>query len=227
MYLSEDIFHFCCPNGLVLDLGCGVGRNSIFMSEKGLQVVGLDVSWNRLKRIDGISGPERIWLKGIDATSEFERICADAQYLPFKSNIFDSVICSEVLEHLVDPAKCVEDVHRILKPGGSACFTIPCLNIPIKTLVPIYRKIARVPEAVGTMRHLHVFSAKGLAIMLKPFFEIMDVEYRNFVVPFKSMLPAHYELDKKLASIERGLPLLHYFAASVRFKVIKKEDGKC
>jgi SAM-dependent methyltransferase len=44
-------------------------------------------------------------------------IC-DAHDIPFKDESFDGVIIQAVLEHVVDPQRCVEEIHRVLKPGG-------------------------------------------------------------------------------------------------------------
>lgn len=44
-------------------------------------------------------------------------IC-DGHSLPFEDNAFDGVIVQAVLEHVVDPWRCVEEIHRVLKEGG-------------------------------------------------------------------------------------------------------------
>lgn len=44
-------------------------------------------------------------------------IC-DAHELPFVDGFFDAVVCQAVLEHVVDPVRCVEEIHRVLKPAG-------------------------------------------------------------------------------------------------------------
>jgi SAM-dependent methyltransferase len=44
-------------------------------------------------------------------------IC-DAHELPFADSSFDGVIAQAVLEHVVDPYRCVEEIHRVLKEGG-------------------------------------------------------------------------------------------------------------
>ncbi len=45
-------------------------------------------------------------------------ILCDSHDLPFKNESFDGVIMQAVLEHVVDPYRCVEEAHRILKKGG-------------------------------------------------------------------------------------------------------------
>lgn len=49
----------------------------------------------------------------------------DASCLPFRSETFDSVICSELLEHVYDPRKVIVEVRRTLKPGGKVMICVP------------------------------------------------------------------------------------------------------
>lgn len=50
---------------------------------------------------------------------------AKSEELPFKKNYFDAVICTEVLEHLQEPGKCMFEIYRVLKTGGCAYITVP------------------------------------------------------------------------------------------------------
>ena len=46
------------------------------------------------------------------------RIICDSHDMPFRDGTFDAVIAQAVLEHVVDPARCVAEIHRVLKSGG-------------------------------------------------------------------------------------------------------------
>lgn len=50
---------------------------------------------------------------------------ADASEIPFVENSFDSVLCTEVLEHVPDPGIVLKEIRRVLRPGGAAVFTVP------------------------------------------------------------------------------------------------------
>lgn len=47
--------------------------------------------------------------------------------LPFRDDTFDSVFCSQVLEHVPMPEKALQEFHRCLKPGGSLVISVPHL----------------------------------------------------------------------------------------------------
>jgi SAM-dependent methyltransferase len=46
------------------------------------------------------------------------KLVFDAHSIPFEDNSFDGVIVQAVLEHVVDPWRCVEEIHRVLKEDG-------------------------------------------------------------------------------------------------------------
>lgn len=52
---------------------------------------------------------------------------ADASTLPFAAGSFDAVLCSEVLEHIREPRLVLQQIERILKPGGVLLITVPFL----------------------------------------------------------------------------------------------------
>lgn len=54
-------------------------------------------------------------------------IVADAHYLPFKDKTFDFIFCGAVLEHVKRPFYVVEEIYRVLTPGGELFITIPFL----------------------------------------------------------------------------------------------------
>jgi SAM-dependent methyltransferase len=80
--------------------------------------------------------PERIfeeWLgsqPNLDYVStDLERpramVKADITDLPFPDDSFDVILCSHVLEHVVDDRKAMRELHRVLRPGGWAVVLVP------------------------------------------------------------------------------------------------------
>lgn len=51
----------------------------------------------------------------------------DIQNLPVKDDAFDTVFCTQVLEHVPEPQKALDEIYRVLKDGGHAIITIPHL----------------------------------------------------------------------------------------------------
>jgi SAM-dependent methyltransferase len=60
-----------------------------------------------------------------DLLSPLADVKADICNLPFKDNEFDVILCNHVLEHIPDDTKAMQELFRILKPGGWGIFQIP------------------------------------------------------------------------------------------------------
>lgn len=60
-----------------------------------------------------------------DLNSPLADIKADICHLPFEDNSYDVVLCNHVLEHIIDDTKAMQELYRIMKPGGWGIFQIP------------------------------------------------------------------------------------------------------
>lgn len=60
-----------------------------------------------------------------DLNSPLADVKADICNLPFKDNEYDFILCNHVLEHIPDDTKAMQELYRILKPGGTAILQIP------------------------------------------------------------------------------------------------------
>ena len=63
--------------------------------------------------------------EGHDHTNENIDVYYDGKTIPFPDNTFDSILTSEVLEHVFNLEPIVQELHRVLKPGGKILITTP------------------------------------------------------------------------------------------------------
>ncbi len=108
----------------VLDLGCGTGRHlhALYFAADML-CIGVDLSLADLcKTRDGFDGlPD---LSG-DRGQMYGLSVGDALSLPFADHSFDRILCSEVLEHIPDFETALNEINRILTPGGKCAISVP------------------------------------------------------------------------------------------------------
>lgn len=111
-------FHFFrgqVAGGLILDMGCGAGEGTAFLSaQPGWQVVGVDVDFKAVAIAQDSGGSQQLNLAQMDV-----------KRLGFASGIFDGIISAEVVEHLDDPLPYLAEAQRLLKPGGLFLLTTP------------------------------------------------------------------------------------------------------
>lgn len=117
---GKIIFHLNETLGKrLLDIGCGAGKLSTLAAQKGFKVVGID----REKKAVAIA-KKRANELGLRRNCQF--LVADFEKLKFfKSEVFDVVVCSEVVEHVPRPEKFIRKAKRLLKKGGLFILTTP------------------------------------------------------------------------------------------------------
>lgn len=129
----------------VLDVGCGVGYGSRTLAAPGRLVVGVDFSEEAV-----IAAIRRYRSSGV----VFARM--DAERLACPDEAFDAVVCFEAIEHFRQPRHHIQEVARVLKPGGTYIVSTPR------------------PGTGGTPllnpHHHYEFSAVDLASLLRPYF---------------------------------------------------------
>jgi SAM-dependent methyltransferase len=114
----------------LLDLGCGAGENSVYFAMQGAECVASDYSAGMVTVALELANKYGVEIQG--ATM-------NAMSLDFADDSFDIIYVANLLHHLPDPIACLREMHRVLKPGGKACFWEPLTHNPI---INIYRRMA-------------------------------------------------------------------------------------
>lgn len=89
----------------VLDLGCGTGYGAVLIASSAREVIALDVALNALPTAE----PKT-------ATATF--VAGDSLRLPLRDETFDLVVSSQVIEHIWREIDYLDEVRRVLSPGG-------------------------------------------------------------------------------------------------------------
>jgi 2-polyprenyl-3-methyl-5-hydroxy-6-metoxy-1,4-benzoquinol methylase len=155
-------------NESVLEIGCESGNllSQIFNAKR---IVGLDISELALKDAYEKCNKTPVELFKHDATEP----------LPFDRGEFDVIICSEVLEHVVDPKKVLNNIQNISTNKTRILVSIPLelINISIKKVLKIFGLMnilfPNIPQGASDW-HLHNFSKKMLHNLIDEKFIILD-----------------------------------------------------
>lgn len=105
-------------NGRVLENGCGVGMYVEHLAAYSPLVVGLEYDFER----------------AVEASQVSEHIVnAAGEWLPFPVESIDFILSHEVLEHVQDDRSAVQEMLRVLRPGGRIALFVPNRGYPFET----------------------------------------------------------------------------------------------
>ncbi|MET7637968.1 methyltransferase domain-containing protein [Streptomyces sp. NPDC005438] len=175
--------------GTVLDIGCGDGSAAATASRilDRHRIVGVDWSQDALRRASRHLTPVRGELT--------------APGLPFTDGCADAALFSEVIEHLVDPDSALDELHRVLRPGGHLLLSTPNLaawynrGLILAGIQPVFSEVSLRgihgrpgSQVVG---HLRLYTARALRSMLPASgFEIVRITgapYHDVPRPFRPL----------------------------------------
>jgi methionine biosynthesis protein MetW len=155
----------------LLDVGCGDGTFTVLLKEaiNAKEVFGIDLAE------EAVAVAQRRGIKAI-------QVDIDESPFPFDNAYFDVVYCGEIIEHLFNPDHLLEEVHRVLKPKGTALISTPNLGgwpnriallfgyQPYPTAVsPKYEGAGKllIKRAEGQWGHIRVFTAGAFKELLR------------------------------------------------------------
>lgn len=128
-------------SGILLDVGVSEGPYRELFAPYVTRYVGIEYPPSILDK------QPNMWAM-LDVAAESIQVFGDGNRLPFRTASLDTVLSTEVLEHLPTPAACVADMARVLKPGGKLLLTVP-FSQPLHELPSDYWRFT--PSALAVL----------------------------------------------------------------------------
>ncbi len=189
----------------VLELGCGTGYFTRELAHSRAHIVAVDVS------------PELLEIARADCSTtnvsyEIQNACA----MSYRDAVFDSVVGSSVLHHL-EIEKALREIRRVLKPGGTICFTEPNMLNP---QIAIQKNVSWVKRKLGDSPDETAFFRWPLRRLLKGTgFRDVQIDPFDFLHP-KTPFPLVNGLNA-IGRFLENVPVVSEFAGSLYIRAIK------
>lgn len=137
----------------VIDVGCGFGNNLKFCAKYAAHTIGVDIDPSRVEATAELLKKE--------GAKSFKTIASDGNPLPIDTASIDKIICTEVLEHVDDPAITMKELVRIGKPGA-----LYFLSVPGAASERVLKKVA--PALYFEKpNHIRIFDSEGFETLVK------------------------------------------------------------
>lgn len=137
----------------VLDAGFGSGTLFDSLHEKGKQIYGLDI------------GNDFVRFAHEKFGNSVSLLRSDVGYIPFRDDAMDCVICSEVLEHVQEPANVIKEFYRVLRSSGTVLITTPNISLRWALTEAVWtrvrREIIETEHVAFTRRRLRYYLLKS------------------------------------------------------------------
>ncbi|MCK4332256.1 MAG: class I SAM-dependent methyltransferase [Thermoplasmatales archaeon] len=118
----------------IFDLGCGAGRITVYLAQKGFDVYGIDLSEEGIKK-----AKQQLTEMGLHADLKIHSMI---DTLPYPDNFFDAVISTRTIHHakIEQIRNIIMEIERVLKPHGLIFITVRKSNL--KKKISYAKKVA-------------------------------------------------------------------------------------
>jgi len=134
---------------LLLDIGCGYAHYT--RSSKAENVIGIDLDEHALREAY-LFGRKR----------KFQAVVCDATMLPFREHVFDAIVATEILEHVINDDLAVKEMHRVSREKCKLLITTPNGDYLPR------------PDS----HHVRHYKEKEIIFLLSPYFIVTEVTRR-------------------------------------------------
>ncbi len=170
------------PEGRLLDVGVG-GGNFLLMNKNNFKnLYGIDISGTRIKYLKKQKKYHFAKLSNQNIETKTN----------FRKNYFDSITLVAVLEHVFDPHAALEEISRIIKPGGELVLEVPNIAWVIRRVSLLFGKFPVTSEDPNfDGGHLHYFEKHNLTCLLnKHGFQVEKISCSGLFSKLRSVYPS-------------------------------------
>lgn len=161
----------------ILEIGCNYGHLTDLLRKRSDSVIGIDINRSIIEQ----SGKN--YLKVMNATE-----------LQFPDESFDLIVATNIVEHIPDTARFLNEAERVLKPGGHAALIYPWEPVRGYTVLP--EVIANDLSIKDCRRiHVHAFHPGKIRENLEP--PLVQTSWRMFFVPQPNFISVIRKNDTK------------------------------
>ncbi|MCF8321821.1 MAG: methyltransferase domain-containing protein, partial [Flavobacterium sp.] len=119
-----------------------------------------------------------------DLFSPLADVKADICNLPFEDNQYDVILCNHVLEHIPDDTKAMQELFRVLKPGGMAILQIPQdLKMEITFTDDSITDQKERANIFGQYDHVRIYGRDYFDKLRSSGFTVVEEDYTNKIAP--------------------------------------------
>lgn len=172
----------------ILDLGSADGL--LLETLHARNAIGSDISIEYCRKMKK---------KGIEVVN-----CA-SEYIPFADKTFDTIICTEVLEHVLYPSRVIEEIHRALNDQGYVLLSVPYME-----------DLTAYEHCEYDFAHLRSFDETFIH-RLSESFHIISVSFYAFRVRFIKHIVIRNHVTNKILS-----DTWKFFARLIRQRVLRE-----
>ncbi len=155
-YLDRVVGYGDHAGEAVLDVGCGLGNDTARFARSGAKVTGIDIAPRAIELARA-----NFAQRGLDGRF----LLMDGEAMGFDDGSFDFVYCHTVLHFTPHPERMIEEIHRVLKPGGTALL----MAVNRRSWMRLMHRLAKVEIDHLKAPTFHWLGRAELEAMARPF----------------------------------------------------------